>query len=288
MCPTTINSTKDMMACFRNASASNLNSNANTLWNEIYTGGDAFNQFPIAPVIEINHPDAFMSESNWVNLKYGYFQRVPVIIGTTCLEGNFLQSTTLAQYSAKTTVACGLTPWDMNINNNITACQVDLILRQKYFTSNTNYTAQVQKFVGDVLFHKATVKAAKLLCPYTMPVFYYRFCFPNTDAGHGSDTPYTFCTASDFANDTASQTTCQTMMSMWANFAKYRNPIYPNDTNPLLNNVSWSPMDNSNCSNLVYLNISITMNTASNPDDEIIQMWDWLYDFYGQLNYTTY
>lgn len=35
MCPTTINSTKDMMACFRNASASNLNSNANTLWNEV-------------------------------------------------------------------------------------------------------------------------------------------------------------------------------------------------------------------------------------------------------------
>lgn len=68
----------------------------------------------------------------------------------------------------------------------------------------------------------------------------------------------------------------------------FRNPIYPNDTNPLLNNVSWSPMDNSNCSNLIYLNISLTMNTASNPDDDIIQMWDWLYDFYGQLNYTTY
>ncbi|XP_060525630.1 juvenile hormone esterase-like [Cylas formicarius] len=254
-----------------------------------------------APSIEVEHENAFLWESPYTLLESGDFNRVPLITGIVSEEA-------LTQ----------LPSWDeLNIEAKKLDTEEEYIFPYGFVPANASDDPEIEKFIKDMyiqddssfsenlfeavqlksdnLFNRGVIKHAELQSVYT-DVFLYQFAYsgelntPHLDVlgaegkcEHGDDIRYLFVRKDISLINAGDKLTIERMVKLWTNFAKYLNPT-PNSED-LLGNVMWPKLQPQN---LVYLNISDTIDLGINLKEETYFKWNYTFFKWGARPFVTF
>nr|AQY62766.1 carboxylesterase [Pieris rapae] len=249
------------------------------------------------PCIETSIPgtESFLTDSPYVVLNSGKFNKVPVIIGFNNAEGYMFvgkeNKTTKAMFNFLDSL-----PRDLQFPDNSarleTAENLKNIYSSKENSSDVSEDSLV-KYEGDAGIRFPVVSTTDLLIRNSgKPVFSYKFSYSgllnlvkilygfgtSPGASHGDEIPYLFKVEGFWPIATLEMKMIEKMTTMWSNFAKYSNPT------PFMSAllpVKWEPASPKKPKQLV---INTHLTTAPLWEDEALLLWNETYSKYRKLN----
>ncbi|XP_044756103.1 juvenile hormone esterase-like [Coccinella septempunctata] len=289
------NSSWDILSGLRNVEAYHLQKKAKDAQNAKYLKSDPKDGFIFAPVIEPDHPDAFLNNRSYELMQTGNYFKVTALLGYNSLEGWTQVSSLFRVYLVKFDLTPSyLVPIDMNIVDPDVKNSVGKKIKYQYFglMPVSLSTKDLMLYISDDQFVRPIQKFAKLLAQHS-PTYLYKFHYQgslggvsnrtSTGVAHAEELGYLF--RRDNIKATASdELTRSRMIKLWTNFAKYGDPTPENDQ--LLQNQRWPPIYPNSTIN--SFNIDGNLSLTSNPDENAVMFWDKLYAKYGHPPYDTY
>nr|WCC58170.1 carboxylesterase [Pharsalia antennata] len=256
--------------------------------------------YSYAPVVEVEHEGAFITESMYESVSNGKINYVPLLIGINSeeqiakaadLEGF---QKTVRNYEKYVYL---LADEDMRIEDTTTRTQAAEAIRMIYTQGllQDNLTAAIQYF-SDNSYVRAVVKYAELQSKYT-DVYFYQFSYHGLLGGnnasmegigrvaHAEDTKYLW--ASDKGDlDSYPQsdiTTLDRYVGFFANFVKTLNPTP--EVSDLNQNLIWPKVTQDTYS---YMDIDENLEIRINPREFSYSKWVELYETYGVKPFVSY
>ncbi|XP_011149322.1 venom carboxylesterase-6-like [Harpegnathos saltator] len=261
-CPT--GSSKELIACLRTKSATDI-----TGIDKVFMVFGYCPMIPFKPVIEPNHPGAFLTEDPVISTKYGRIADIPWMTGITSEEGS-LKAPSI--YGSDTNESVkrlnddfkNLFPISLMYSETCSKPIQDEItskIREFYFGDRAideTTRFKVIDMYGDAWFnHGAYTSIRDYLKTQSSPVYLYYFAYRGSvsfsrifgdstkDYGvsHADDLQYLFPVGEQLFQDTPLSTDDQRMIdvmtSLWFNFANSANPT-PKITKAVP--VKWKPV----------------------------------------------
>ncbi|RZB39577.1 venom carboxylesterase-6-like, partial [Asbolus verrucosus] len=242
-----------------------------------------------APVIEVEHDEAFITEKMYGIVKSGNFVKVPVLMGINSEESLYeagnLDTLKAKMVSYDNNVEL-LVPVDMRISNIENQKEFGEAIRKIYCGDETftdNLAAGV-RFDSDNSFTRAIIKNAELQSKFT-DVYFYQFSYDGImgnvtvdidgaeHVAHAEELRYVWRTTRDgYDNSDLSKfppedvTTLHRMLTLWTNFVKTLNPT-PEKID-LLQNVTWPIVTSGEEGDFIYLDIGLDLEVKSHPKQE--------------------
>ncbi|KAI4465583.1 carboxylesterase [Holotrichia oblita] len=255
-------------------------------------GPEVFGGLTAAPVIEPDHPNAVVTNIPYYHLKFGDFNKTPMMIGYNSMEAvDFTLLPLFHSYLNNIGLASEfLVPRSFYLTDPASLKIVGDALKQYYF-GNLSAVAftdfQAIPFLGDLYITINSIETAELASKHTN-VFLYQFSFlgqlgnplrPYTiGVGHAEELHYLFTRITSPPVLSAPEAlTRARMIKLWTNFAKFSNPTPDEDR--LLQNVKWRKIDK----NLNYLDINENLIASVNPHHDQYTFWMNLFSNYRQL-----
>ncbi|CAG9769134.1 unnamed protein product [Ceutorhynchus assimilis] len=258
--------------------------------------------FFYAPIKEVPHNGAFLTEPQYESFASGKYNHLPVLIGNTDEESLALArlgdlSFLSKEYDANPSI---MVPFDMHINNENLKIELgSKILNYFAGARFNNDSAKIIKYHSVHDLDKGNVKQAELMALYN-PVYFYQFSYSGKmgnnaysvkGAGkvmHSEELNYIFSRSysteiPDNSNLTqfplADRLVHYRMMSLWTNFAKYLDPTPLGIDEELLQGITWQPI--RRCG-FKYLDIdeNLVMKFGY-PKPERYKFWTDLYNNYA-------
>ncbi|XP_060530981.1 esterase E4-like [Cylas formicarius] len=257
--------------------------------------------FFYAPVLEVEHESAFITERIYELFENGRFNKVPVIMGINAeesiglLENGDVLSEIFNDYDNFPSI---MTPFDLHLDN-VTKDTVGHLIKD-FYAGEENFKDNLAlgiHFHSAHDFEKASIKQAQLQAPYVQ-VYFYEFTYSGlmgnnkdklADTGnvtHGEELNYLF---SKWYSPEIPDNTDLTyfpeddrnvhyyLITLWTNFVKYLNPT-PKE-NQMLQNVSWSAVQPNQ---FQFLNIGKDLvMTLDYPKRESYVFWQNIFDQYA-------
>ncbi|XP_060531567.1 uncharacterized protein LOC132705150 [Cylas formicarius] len=293
----------DLLAFMKNVSATDIDQASYVLSQILETSANVqiSKGFFYAPVIEIEHPDAFLSGRMYELFESGNFNKVPVIIGINSdeslglLENGDRLYEIFQDYDDLPRI---LTPHDLHLDY-ATENTVGHLIKDFYAGNDTfkDNLALGIHFHSAHDFDKASIKQAELQSQY-VPVYFYEFTYSgpmgnNNDklAGtgnvtHAEELNYMFSKwySTEIPDNTdltyfpqEDRNVHYYFMTLWSNFVKYLNPTPGNDE--VLQNVKWAAVDPTQ---FKFLNIGKDLvMTSGYPKSDSYVFWQNIFDQYA-------
>ncbi|KAJ8981443.1 hypothetical protein NQ317_000117 [Molorchus minor] len=247
-----------------------------------------------APVIEVEHDGAFITESMYEAVKNGRINKVPLVIGINSEEqiahaadlDNLKK--TMRNYEKNVQL---LVSDDMNIDDSDTRTAAGEAAKEIYTDGlfQDDPVASIE-FLSDSAYVRAIIRYAEWQSHYT-DVYFYQFSYHGLLGGndvsldglgkvaHAEDTKYLWSKVSgtDLSSYPASDiTTLDRYVALFTNFAKTLNPTP--ETTDLLQNVIWPKASSDQ---YYYLDIDENLQIKENPREFSYRKWVELYDTYA-------
>ncbi|KAG5884899.1 hypothetical protein JTB14_032584 [Gonioctena quinquepunctata] len=272
------NSTKELVDFLRNASAESIHDTSTKyyVW---------------APVIEVEHPEAFITESMYESVKEGRINRVPLLIGFNSEEevskmGNIYALRTrglMYDHNVKK-----LVDGDMNIADQETLKTVGTKIKEMY-TSTDLYDdmGATVRFLSDSTFVRGVLRYAELQSKYT-DVYAYEFgyhgllgnnnltCEGCGRVQHGEEGRYSSARADLEYFPASDIKTVERFVGIMNNFVKTLNPTPT--TEDLFQNLIWPKVTPDE---FQYMRIDTDLSVRTNPRKETYRKWVDLYNEYA-------
>ncbi|CAG9769383.1 unnamed protein product [Ceutorhynchus assimilis] len=260
--------------------------------------------FFYAPVIEVAHEDAFLTEAQYGLLERGSYNRVPVMAGMTNEEslGLLANGDLSFLWNAYDQEPIIMVPDDLHVTNKDLRNTIGLEIRN-YVTDSKGFNGDIAK---GIMFHsmhdfdKANIKQAELMS-YHSTVHFYQFSYsgpmgyssyrvPGTDGNvtHAEEVNYFFSKwySNEIPDNTdmsyfpeSDQNTHYRIMALWTNFVKYLNPTPQGMDKEILQNVTWEPVQPNV---FKYLDIGKDLVlTEGYPKQEKYLFWNSLFSKYA-------
>ncbi|XP_020282996.1 venom carboxylesterase-6-like isoform X1 [Pseudomyrmex gracilis] len=262
---------------------------------------------PFRPVIEPDHPGAFLTEDPLISVKKGRLADIPWMTGVTSEEGalkvaglygrfrddikrlnnNFME---IAPSSLMYQQKYNLT--DSDFQNEISG-----MIRRKYFGDGDIDESEKSRFglinlYSDAWFTHGTYSAIRDLTELqTSPIYYYYFAYrgsasfsqifgdstKNYGVVHADELQYLFPVRDQLFKDTLPNemdyVMIDLMTTLWYNFAKYGNPT-PNVTS-LITEI-WKPVQTTDLYRMECFHIRNPSGQISNLPTDRIMFWNML------------
>jgi carboxylesterase type B len=262
-----------------------------------------------APVIEIEHDEAFITEKMYGLIRSGNFVKVPILMGINSEEslsgaGDLDALETLSEYYDNNLQA--LVPDDI-IMLMSDQDQISFGSSVKFIYCGSgnfvdNVAAEV-RFSSDTSFTRAIIKCAEMHSDFT-DVYFYQFSYDGImgnvtisldgaeHVAHAEELRYIWRTTRDgYDNSDLSKfpaedvTTQHRMLTLWTNFVKTLNPTPEPDD--LLQNVTW-PTTSVSAGDFFYLDIGENLEVKNHPKNDTYENWVQLYDLLDDEAFDTY
>nr|WCC58198.1 carboxylesterase [Pharsalia antennata] len=253
-----------------------------------------------SPVIEPAHVDAIVVGKSDELLQNGAFNKVPVLLGFNSNEAaavGAISDIVLLYLGTYDVAVQNLSPYDLS-TSSLRRLLAGICIKYHYFglLPISTQSDEVIEFISDDQFNRPIRRMIQSLAQ-DVTVYFYQFSYEGnlagitnrnfTGVGHAEDVAYLFRIVSlENVNITDTDKLVRSrMVKLWTNFAKYGNPTPTTD--PLLENVVWEavgtdPLD------LDYLNINTTLTLQQNPFEESMELYDDIYETYGNPPHDTY
>ncbi|KAG5884900.1 hypothetical protein JTB14_032585 [Gonioctena quinquepunctata] len=246
-----------------------------------------------APVVEVPHAGAFITEPMFEMMEQGKFNRVPLFIGY-CSEEQISYLRDLPKWENTVKTHYGdpksLFNENMNINDTDTKETVGKIIKNIY--TNESFVDHLGKSIqlfSDNQYIRPVIKFAELQSKYA-DVYFYQFSFQGkisdnhlsnegvSGVGHAEDMKYlwTYYTSLNGLPE-ADIRTLDRYLTLNTNFAKYLNPIPEDDE--LFNNLTLPKMRKDE---MYYVDINKEFEVKTNPREFSFSKWSKLYEDYSQ------
>nr|AIY68356.1 esterase [Leptinotarsa decemlineata] len=253
----------------------------------IHATGTKYSTF--APVIEIEHDEAFLTKSMYSLVEKGQINKVPYLAGIASEEGIIAASNmkswrkTAASYDKNLEL---LVDGDMYIRDDQVLSTVGLEIKKIY--TNESLEQELGKFTqyhGDNRYMRAPIRYAELQSIYT-DVWFYQFSYVGKmggnkvkvegidGVGHGEDLYYFWAYYGNYSIFPESDMRAlDDYVGLLTNFAKYLNP-----TPEKFRNVIWPKVTKNN---FYYLDINKNLTVKENPREFSYKKWVDIYDVYA-------
>ncbi|XP_019872761.2 cholinesterase 1 [Aethina tumida] len=249
------------------------------------------NGFFYAPVIEPEHPDAFITESMYESFLKGDFNKVPTFVGLNSNElyYMYLNPSFKEKVEDYENPVSNLVIDDFHIQDEQKKLECGKAIREIY--SNGSLADDLKTAVdyfSDVGFSKSIIRTAEILGQYTDVYFYeltYELKLFNTSIPkpviHGEDILYIWNDHTFQSKDNAR--TSDRLIKLITNFVKTLNPTPTKDE--LLDNVE-VPKVKSN--SFTYVDIGESLMIKENPKGDTYKKWKKVYEDFGVRPFDTY
>ncbi|CAH1153994.1 unnamed protein product [Phaedon cochleariae] len=265
---------------------------------EITNTADKYHIF--APTIEVEQPDAFITEPMFELAKYGKLNRVPLMIGF-CSEEEIKHLSDLSNWRKFVRKSYSndesLVPSSMNIVDGKILLEIGTEIRSVY-TNQTNLVddlGRALQMLSDNQYIRPVIKFAELLSQYS-DVFLYQFSYQGaisnnhinvegvSGVGHSEDMKYLWTYFTDLDSFPLSDVqTVDRYVGLSTNFVKYLNPTpiaedsFSNITFPRLTR------DEMN-----YMDISSELLIKKHPREFSYEKWNELFEAHANEPLITY
>ncbi|XP_044258533.1 esterase FE4-like [Tribolium madens] len=260
-----------------------------------------------APVIEVEHEDAFITKKMYGLMRTGNFVKVPVLMGINSEEA-LSEAGDLDSLKSKCEMYDNyvdrLVPEDMSIIlNNKTIVNIGQTIKQIY-CGDKNFVDDMSaavRFSSDNSYTRAIIRCAEMMSQLT-DVYFYQFSYDGImgnvtisiegaeHVAHAEELRYIWRTTRDgYDNSDLSKfppedvLTQHRMLTLWTNFVKYLNPTP--DTNDLLQNITWPIVSSEGVGDFLYLDIGTTLEIKNHPKIDTYHRW---IELYAMLNYNDF
>nr|XP_015840856.1 PREDICTED: venom carboxylesterase-6-like isoform X2 [Tribolium castaneum] len=261
-----------------------------------------------APVLEVEHEDAFITRKMFGDLKIGNFVKVPIIIGITSEEAlEDANDLSLLKNIMKTydDNLDWLVPHDLNVKDKQKRKMIGEIIRSFYTGSKLqdDLSAGI-RFFSDNSFTRSVIKHAQLQSKFTN-VYFYQFSYDGMignvstlikgagKVAHTEELRYMWRIDFQGYNNTDIEqfpeddvVTHRRLLTLWTNFAKTLNPN--SKKFEMLENISWPSVATGRPKDLLYLNIDKELTIKSYPKIAAYLGWNMIYDFFGEEEFDTF
>ncbi|KAF7274594.1 hypothetical protein GWI33_012721 [Rhynchophorus ferrugineus] len=254
--------------------------------------------FFFAPVVEVEHDGAFLTQKPYEALARGNFNKVPIIIGACSEEGLMSLSPKLKSiFSVYDSNPSFLVPQGMHITNSSTKSYAGSLIKAQYSPNSemkNNILSGIQYYT-DQNFVKSLIKHAELQSQHT-DVYFYVFSYSGPLGGnvhnkypgsgnvtHVEEANYILDRLNVKLFPPADQLVHQRIVKLWTNFAIHKNPTPTQD--PLLQNIMWPKVSQAN---FQYLDIGANLQILKDPKKEKYNFWKTLYEMFGERPFDTY
>ncbi|KAK9719902.1 Carboxylesterase family [Popillia japonica] len=288
--------TTAMLEYLRKANVEDIRKNAVTTHIDVSYGVGVFHGAVFIPCLEAKtNKDPLLTEMPYEQLKHGYFNKVPRLIGINSLEGMFLINefqTNTKYYENYDQMVKRFIPASMNTRNE----EVGHFIK-KHYTNGTLFTSNVTNMVHygtDEHFVRPIIKDASLVSEYAT-TYLYEFSYqgklgysgdrPLDGVDHGEDLRYFFYDKNEGVVSEKDKLMRRKLVRLWSNFAKYGNPTHKKED--LLDNQIWSSI-NPQKDDIDYMNIGSKLTPSVNPHRVNVEFWDNLFAKYGNPPYDVY
>ncbi|XP_050301907.1 venom carboxylesterase-6-like [Anthonomus grandis grandis] len=258
--------------------------------------------FVYAPVIEVPHEEAFLTEKQWGLFESGRYNKVPIFIGMNSEESmTLMHANSTETWDAYDNNPSIMVPYDLHINNTDIKKSIGWEIWNQ-FTDGEGFNNDLVKGIRYHSVHdfdKASIKQAELMSNHS-DVYFYQFSYSGLmgyfgyrlagcgNVSHAEELYYLFSKwySNDIPDNTdmsyfpeADQKVHFRIMALWTNFAKYLNPTPPFVDVDLLQNVTWELVKPNE---FRYLDIGkdLIMMTGY-PKEKKYLFWDTLYKKYA-------
>jgi len=262
--------------------------------------------FYFAPVIEIEHEDAFLSQSMYESVKNGNINDVKIILGLNSEEMLFyVADDTLSNKSIEVTADNTiLVPRGLNAKESDIPVVAQKIkdFYSPYLDFSNNWRSLI-KYYSDQSFARSLIKTAELQSRWA-DVYFYEFQYHGVlggytdepvigfsdDIRHGEEMSFILRRNYGGLNTTdltkypeTDQTVQKRFIRMFTDFAKYLNPTpEPID---LLQNITWPTVKPND---FQYLAIGAWLEVRRNPKEDMFRFWEQIFSTYGVEPFTSY
>ncbi|RZC35598.1 COesterase and/or Abhydrolase 3 domain containing protein [Asbolus verrucosus] len=257
-----------------------------------------------APVVEVKNPDAFLTKKMFGLLQAGNVVAVPLLIGMTSEEAlsfNRNADTLKSAMAAYDQNLAWLVPNDMQITDEANRTEIGRLIREIYTEGEplAEHLGDGVRYSSDTSFTRSVIKHAELHSKVAT-TFFYQFSYDGQLGGndvhydgaenvaHSEDNRYIFCSGNGCdvgGYPESDQITAERMISIWTNFAKYRNPTP--EPSELLQNVTW-PLLSTDDGDFLYVDINENLEIKNHPKEGTYGKWIELYDSLGLIDFDTY
>ncbi|XP_050314910.1 uncharacterized protein LOC126749251 [Anthonomus grandis grandis] len=258
--------------------------------------------FVYAPVIEVPHEEAFLTEKQWGLFESGRYNKVPIFIGMTSEESmTLMHANSTETWDAYDNNPSIMVPYDLHITNTDIKKSIGWEIWNQ-FTDGEGFNNDLVKGIRYHSVHdfdKASIKQAELMSNHS-DVYFYQFSYSGLmgyfgyrlagcgNVSHAEELYYLFSKwySNDIPDNTdmsyfpeADQKVHFRIMALWTNFAKYLNPTPPFVDVDLLQNVTWELVKPNE---FRYLDIEKDLIMVTGyPKEKKYLFWDTLYKKYA-------
>ncbi|KAG5879328.1 hypothetical protein JTB14_030191 [Gonioctena quinquepunctata] len=275
--PTSIksNTTQELAEFLRNVDAELIHAtqNVSNVW---------------APVVEVEHPGAFITEPMLKTVKEGRINKVPLLIGFNSEERIAVmkdEDGLRAKGIWYDQNIKALVDGDMNIRDQEILETVGRKINKMYTAGKfSEDLGALVRFLSDSAFIRSILRYGELQSQFT-DVYVYEFSYHGIlgqnnltceGVGHGEETWYSKARADLMKFPASDVTTVKRFAGILNNFVKTLNPI-PRREN-LFQNLEWPTVTPDN---FQYMDIDTDLSVKSNPRNETYKKWVDLYDKYA-------
>ncbi|KAJ3645527.1 hypothetical protein Zmor_023175 [Zophobas morio] len=245
--------------------------------------------FTFAPVLEPEHEQALITQSNFEMFKKGEFVKVPFVVGFNSQESGVMEAAVevvrplLSILPDDILIPPSLNNWDRGIGKAI---------KEEYFgDGGKSRTEQYIEFFSDNAFVRPIIENARLYSLHA-PTYMYRFSYEGYYLGknailmgedhniqgvyHAEELWYIFARKDLQHANATDKLTRERMIHLWTNFAKFGNPT-PDDMWPQFKKDDYP-----------YLNIGNNLTIEYNFKSKTMEFWRKLFAKYGRPPFNTY
>nr|WEM02080.1 esterase [Phaedon brassicae] len=258
---------------------------------EITKTADKYHVF--APTIEVEQPDAFITEPMFESVKYGNLNRVPLLIGF-CSEEEIKHLNDLSiwrHFVGKTYQNDeSLVPSSMNIMDKTMLLEVGEKIKRIYSnqTHLVDDLGRALQMLSDNQYIRPVIKFAELLSQYS-DVFLYQFSYQGaisnnhidfegvSGVGHSEDMKYLWTYFTDLDSFPLSDVqTVDRYVGLSTNFVKYLNPTPIAED--LFGNITFPRLTKNE---IHYVDIRKELMVKKHPREFSYEKWNELFDAYA-------
>ncbi|XP_050509781.1 cholinesterase 2-like isoform X2 [Diabrotica virgifera virgifera] len=265
----------------------------------IHATSDKYKVF--APVIEVPHDGAIISDNMYESLVNGTFNKVPLLLGFNSEESIGMAKDIDAWkkhcqgYDANPST---LVDPDMHIEDNETKLTVGNAIKTLYVGNGTfeeGYGKGIQYF-SDNTFIRPIIKFAELVSKHVQNLYFYQFSYHgklgqnNIDipgigkVAHAEDQRYFWCEHDSYSEyPTSDLKTVQKYVKLLVNFIRHQKPT------PVIQYIfdycMWPEVTSHY---FTYLDIDTTLKMRYNPRNFSYGAWVGLYDKYAKKPFISY
>ncbi|KAJ8977382.1 hypothetical protein NQ317_001983 [Molorchus minor] len=291
----------ELLELLQSVPEENITAVAESLHPEGVSTENIIQGFYYAPVIEIEHKGAFLTEYQYTLVESGNFTKVPLVIGI-CSEESLSRAANLTAFKEVVenyeSNIKNLVNEDMHITDSETLASVGEEIRKIYADDQlaANLSNAV-RFYSDTSFNRGVIRYAELQSQYT-DVYFYQFTYygemmgmhlPNLlGAGrvsHAGDLRYEWALNNEsnvHIYDDDDVRTQQRYIKLFTDFSKHLNPTP--EQSSLMQNLIWPKVTSEN---FYYLDIDTNLTIRTNPKGESYSKWTDIYDKWGVRPFDT-